>query len=202
MNCLHTTYRLTYLQQHRTVSVLQRGFLVDFFFLKTVIWLNCSTFGWWCIKIWLNIAWVGLGCAGFNVPTNTFNIAWTNVQVWTMFNNYWSPVGTEAAAAVACYECTRSRILLSGLIRIPQDPDPNLDYFWQEEKNCSFCTTTGKLEWLVNPILWPNFYMSDNFLTLTYCTELKWLGYWVFVYSSVLSCIIWWNERMLWCFIS
>ena len=56
--------------------------------------------------------------------------------------------------------CTGSRILLSGRILIKTgsqslqpDPDPNLDYCRQQEKNCSFCTTTGKAGMTVYPIL-------------------------------------------------
>jgi len=32
----------------------------------------------------------------------------------------------------------------SSQIRIQPEPDPNLDYCSQQEKNYSFCTTTGK----------------------------------------------------------
>jgi len=34
-------------------------------------------------------------------------------------------------------------------------------------------------------VLWPNFYLSDNY----------WVSVWVFVHSSVLSCVISWNEK-------
>jgi len=45
---------------------------------------------------------------------------------------------------------------------IQPNPDPNLDYCRQQEKNYCFCTTIGKAGMTVYPILWPNFYSSDN----------------------------------------
>jgi len=39
---------------------------------------------------------------------------------------------------------TGSQSLGSGQIRIKPDPDPNLDYCRQQEKNDCFCTTSGR----------------------------------------------------------
>jgi len=47
----------------------------------------------------------------------------------------------------------------------------------------------------VYSVLWPNFYLSDNYISDINCIEKKWLCKWVFVYSSVLSCVISWNEK-------
>ena len=78
-----------------------------------------------------------------------------------------------------------------------------LEWLFNQSINQSFLlNVTNAHRAVCYPILWPNFYLSDNLVSDINCIELKWLSYWVFVYSSVLSCVISWNERMLWCFMS
>jgi len=99
------------------------------------------------------------------------------LSIWTAFSNYSCPahqplspctclIVTAAGKVLGLCRRDQLRVLYVSIRGAPDpefcDPDPNLDYCRQQEKNYSFCTTTGKAGMTVYRILWPNFYLSDN----------------------------------------